>query len=127
MRINIKGTNIELTDDLRSYIIDKFGVLERLFPDLPADGITVEIEIGKPSQHHRKGQVFRCGAVANIEGSVLSADEMRETPQEAIDIVKDEIEQQAKKLKAKQRDRFLRSARKAARGMKVFWWLRRKK
>jgi len=125
MRINIKGTNIELTDELRAHIMEKFSALERFFPDLEADSIITEIEVGKPSQHHRKGDVYRCGVTMEIEGTVLTAEETRGTPHEAIDLVREEIERQIRKLKAKQRDRFLRRARKAARGMKLFRMFRK--
>ncbi len=125
MRINIKGTNIELSETLRSYIMEKIGGLERFFPDIDEDGIVADVEIGKPSQHHQKGDVYLCDVTMEIQGTILRAEECRETPQEAIDMVKDDIERQARKLKAKRRDTYLRRARKAARRMKLFRFFRR--
>lgn len=118
MNINIKGTQIDLTPELRSYIMEKFGALQRFFPDVDEDAILADIEVGKPSGHHRKGDVYICKINLEIDGEMLRAEESRETPQEAIDMVKDEIERRVRKLKAKRRDKFLRRARKAARRMK---------
>jgi len=125
MTINIKGTNIQLTQDLQEYIFEKFGQIDRYFPGVSPDGITADVEIGKPSQHHRKGDVYLCDITLSIGGITMHAEEYRETPHDAIDTVKDEIERQAKKMKAKRRDKFLRRARKSARELRMLKWFRR--
>jgi putative sigma-54 modulation protein len=120
MKITIKGTNIELTPELREYIMEKFGALERYFQDSDPDTVVADVEIGKPSQHHRKGDVYLCEINVRVGGTLLRAEELRSSIHEAVDLVRDEIERQARRLKSKRRAQFLRRARKVTRAMKYF-------
>lgn len=120
MRITVKASNISLTPELREYALEKIGSLERFFKDTDPDSILVEIEIGRPSQHHRKGEVFRCEVNVSVGKRLLRAEELAETMVGAIDLAYDEIRREVKKMQAKWRDQFLRAARKLARRFKFF-------
>lgn len=54
MNIQIKGTNLELTDALKQYVNEKIGHLEHYSQEIL--GARVELET---STHHQKG-FFRC-------------------------------------------------------------------
>lgn len=58
MNIQIKTTQIELTPAIRGYVEQKIGSLRKM---LQAEGesVRVEVEIGKTTAHHQKGEVFR--------------------------------------------------------------------
>ena len=58
MRINIKATNLELTDSIRVWIEKKLDFLGRFLKNLETKyPIEVWVEIAKMS-HHKKGEVF---------------------------------------------------------------------
>lgn len=54
MNINIKATNIDLTDTLTEYVHSKIGVLEKIIGN--SEDINIFIEIGRESNHHNKGE-----------------------------------------------------------------------
>lgn len=120
MRIAIRATNINLTPELRKYALEKIGSLERFFKDTAPDSVIVDIEIGRPSRHHRKGEIFRCEVNVSLGKRLLRAEERAASVKGAIDLVRDEIQREAKKLRARRQDQFLRAARKIARRFKFF-------
>jgi ribosomal subunit interface protein len=120
INITIKATNAKLTDELRSYVLEKFGALGRFFENADPDTVSADVEVGRPSEHHRKGQVCRCEINLRVGGTLLRAEDEGETMYEAIDKVRDAIEREARKLKSKRRALFLRHARTFARRLKSF-------
>lgn len=119
MRLIIKGTNLELTPELKSYTIDKLTSFERFFPETKPDAIIADIELARTTKHHQKGRVFRCEVNLTIGKALLRAEESGESITEAIDKVRDEIERQALNYVERRRSRFLRAARKFARRLKL--------
>lgn len=101
MKIDIKGTNMELTQAIKDYVNEKIGGLEKYF-----DGILVaRVDVGLTSKHHQKGNIFR--AEVNLEvpqKHVLRAEAVREDLYMAINEVKQELQIQLKKLKDKMRN-----------------------
>lgn len=120
MNITIKATHIELADGMHDYITEKFQSIERFFPTSDADAIAADIEVGRPSQHHQKGDVYRCEINLRIGGHHLRAVEEGESLQEVVDLVRDEIERQARKIKGKRQAQFLKGARELARRLREF-------
>ena len=53
----VKTTNMELTDAISEYVHTKVGTVERFLD--PKVQALAEIEIGKTTQHHHKGDVFK--------------------------------------------------------------------
>ncbi|MEK7105492.1 MAG: ribosome-associated translation inhibitor RaiA [Patescibacteria group bacterium] len=89
MQINkIKATNIELTEAIKAYVEEKFLSLAKLTVNYePA--ATVDIEVGKESEHHQKGPFFKCEATMQIPGDVIRVDVADEDLYAAIDKAKD--------------------------------------
>ncbi len=120
MKERVVAKNIELEPEIKLYVKEKLKSLEKYFPDISSDEIIAEIDLGRPSKHHRKGDVFRCEINLTISGNLLRAEERGNTLIEVIDRASGEIDRQARKTKEKQKTKFLRGARKLARKIKFF-------
>lgn len=57
MNTNIKGTGIELTTEIRSYLDKKLAALEKFVTD-DDTGACANVEIGKTSNKHQSGNIF---------------------------------------------------------------------
>ena len=94
MRINIKGTNIELTPAISEYVNKKISTLEKYLPAGKA-GVTgdavAQVEVGKITQHHKSGNVFRAEVHIIGGGLDLYAVSEKDDLYAAIDVVRDEI------------------------------------
>jgi putative sigma-54 modulation protein len=109
MKINIKATNIELTPAISAYVEKKIPAIEKYFKDIP-DAVA-QVEVGKSTQHHKQGDVFR--AEVHIIGSGLDhyAASERADLYVAIDDVRDEIISKAMHQKGKKEALGRRGAR----------------
>ncbi len=98
MKINISTKNITLDEPLKVFIEDKIGGLDHLIGN--SDG-QARVEIGKPSQHHRSGDVFSAEVNLSLGGKLIRATCTHEDLRNAIVDVKDELQVQIKKFKEK--------------------------
>lgn len=110
MRVSIKGTNIELTPAIRQYINEQVGELERFTQGIGSP-IEARVEVGKPSKHHRKGDVFYAEINLRLPGRVLRAQSTQEDLFFAINVVRDQLQRDIKRYKKKQDAKFRRGAR----------------
>jgi len=100
MKITIKGTNIELSNSVYQYINDKIGGLDRFVKNVSPVECWVEVE--RTTKHHRSGDIFRAEAQIKLPGSYgIRAESTEWDLHQAIDEVKDELQQQLKKYKGK--------------------------
>lgn len=97
MQINIKTKNITLTDAIKEYVEEKIGPLEKFLQGV--EPIIVEVEVGKTSQHHNKGDVFRAEVQIEVPGKLLRAESVKDDLRKAIVEVKDNLQVQIKKYK----------------------------
>lgn len=90
MRTNIKATNIELTPAVSDYIEKKLSSIGK-YLESGVDAVA-HVEVGKSTNHHRSGDVFK--AEVHIVGGGIDCYAVSEKSDlfAAIDIVKDEIE-----------------------------------
>ena len=90
MRINEKGKNMQITPDIKSYLFKKLEHLEKFLD--PADGsILCDVELGKMSNHHKTGDVFRTEINLHIAGKNLRAVSEMDELFASIDMAKDEM------------------------------------
>lgn len=90
MKINEKGVNMDITSDIRDYLYKKLEHVEKFLN--PADQSTMcDVELGKISNHHNKGDVFRTEINLHIAGKNLRAESEMDDLFASIDIAKDEI------------------------------------
>lgn len=106
MNINIKATGIALTPAIESYLREKLAHLEKFLD--PADPtLRCEVEVGRTTQHHRHGDVFKAEINLHLAGRNLYAANSADDLYAAIDLVKDEIASEIKTF-TKKRSTLLR-------------------
>ena len=111
MKINIKTTNIDLTDAIKNYIDKKIGGLKRFLKSYDPNTIEIYVEVGKPSKHHRSGNIFYAEADIIIAGMHLRSNAKTQDIYASIDEVKAELQREIKKVKEKQITKQRRRAR----------------
>jgi len=100
MNIKIKATNIELTNYLLKLVDQKIKKIEKLLPG--ESDLIVEVELGKTTRHHQKGDLFRAEVQVEVPGGkMLRAVSMKEDFRSALTDVREELEVQIKKHKDK--------------------------
>ena len=128
MRVIIKATNIKLTKSLKSFIIQKFEELEKFLEDVLKkqdifDGqkprAQAFVEVGKPSYHHHKGDVFYAEAQIPLPGKGVRSTAEREDLRMAIVEVKDELQRLLKKYKKSQTQKTEKVQRKIKKDLKL--------
>jgi len=90
MRINEKGTNMQITSEIKDYLYKKLAHLEK-FINQNDESVLCEVELGKISAHHNKGDVYRTEINLHIAGKNLRAVSEMDELFAAIDIAKDEM------------------------------------
>ncbi len=103
MQITIKATNIELTEAIRDYVNKKFNLVSK-FVRKSDESVLCRVEVGKITQHHKKGEVFRAEGRLHVDGKELYATSEKEDLYAAIDDVKDELVRVLTSTKEKKMD-----------------------
>lgn len=113
MKIIIKTTNLELSQELQDYIQEKIGSLEKFakvfqdknyyngFFSKGKPRVEVWVEIGRTTLHHQKGDVFRAEAQMRFPKKSIRAESEREDLKLAITEIKDELQRKLKQYKGK--------------------------
>lgn len=90
--IEIKGTNMELTEAIRDYAEKRLAALAPMCEKYsPCD---VAVDVGKTSNHHNKGEVFYAEFNLTIPGALLRATVTRDDLYAAIDECRDDLRRQ---------------------------------
>jgi len=90
MRKNIKATSMKLTDAIQDYLDKKFAHIEK-FLNKNDDSTMCYIELGKTSNKHKTGDIFRAEANIDIGGKVLRAVSEQSDLYKAIDDMEAEL------------------------------------
>jgi len=102
MKINIKGTNLDLTPSLKTYIDEKLGGLAKFIKRFDEDGVAeLWLEVGRTTAHHHKGEVFSAEADLRLPKEILRASHADKDVRTAIDIIRDKIHQEILKYKTR--------------------------
>jgi len=107
MKINIKATNIELTDAITDYVNNRTQSLEKFIKDKE---IIAYVEVGKTTQHHKSGEIFKAEFNIEISGVKFYTISKKEDLYKAIDDAKEEIIYQIKNNKKRKQTLFKRGA-----------------
>lgn len=114
MKMHIKATNFKLTESIKFQVEEKIGTLDKFIPQLEEKGVVeCRVEVGKTTNHHQKGDVFRAEANVRLPGKILRAEATEKNLTMAIAKVKDEMQRQLKKYKESLRAQEKRGARVA--------------
>ncbi len=100
MNINIKASNLELTDTIKDYINKKIKSIAKLV-NADEASLLIEVKVGKRKGHHKAGDAFKAEINFTMSGTYLSMESSRETLYAAIDKVRDEIVAEIKKTKTR--------------------------
>ncbi len=101
MNIHIKTTNLTMTPEIKDYFDKKMESLDRLID--PSDtSVSCQVELGRTSNHHKAGDVFRAEINLMKDGKQFRAVSEQETLMAAMDEAKDEILAEFKGYKSKQ-------------------------
>lgn len=122
MKTNIKATGMELTPAIVDYAERR---LEKIGQYLEGDNHIVAVELGKTTQHHKHGDIFK--AEIRIYGGGADFYAVRETSDlyGSIDEVKDEIISEINKTKGRRQSLARRGGRAIKNMMRGFPWFGR--
>lgn len=91
MRITIRGKNIELTEDIKEYINQKIGGLEKISDRIDSASIA-DVEVGISTMHHKSGKIFTAMINLTVPNAFIRAEAEAEDLYQAIDEAKNKLE-----------------------------------
>ncbi len=118
MNIAIKGTNIALTDAIRSYTENRLSHIEKF---VSSPDTICRVELGKTTRHHKNGEYFRAEVKINIDGQEYYVTSEKEDLYAAIDDIKDGLTNKITSSKEKRQTFLKRSGAKLKAMTKGFW------
>lgn len=95
MDIKIKGTKMDLTPAIETAVNEKFGNLEKYFDNI----IGCEVEVGKITNHHHKGDVFFAEVNLEVPGKIIRAVTNTDDLYKALTETKDKLKVEIVKYK----------------------------
>lgn len=99
MNINIKTTNITLTEAISDYTSKRLDAVMNFLKDDPT--VRCDIELGRTSHHHNKGDIFRAEVHIVGKDKDLYASAEETDLYKAIDVVRDEVLREVRTTKEK--------------------------
>jgi ribosomal subunit interface protein len=110
MKIQTKATQITLTPDVENYLQKKLAAVEKYVQG--REEALVAAELGRMSEHHKSGNVFRAELTLYIKHGTFRAVAEAADLYAAIDEAKDELVKELKSHRSKRRDIVRKSALK---------------
>jgi ribosomal subunit interface protein len=110
LKLNIKGTNLELEPAIYAYIEEKIGGLDK-FTESADPAVQAWVEIGISTKHHQSGNIYRAEVQIRLPKKSVRAEVYAKDIFASIDAVKDELQQELKKYKQKKEAVYKRSER----------------
>jgi putative sigma-54 modulation protein len=105
MQIEVKGRNLQVTDEMREHIDRRFERIAKQVSELA----TLDLEV---ADENVPGDPIAAAAVLHVKGTQLRAKEVSKDAKHAINLVGDNLERQVKRHREKRRGR--RESRAAA-------------
>ncbi len=118
MATNIKATNIELTSAVSDYVNKKIESINKLVDEFKE--ISVYVEVGKTTNHHKQGEYFKAEFDVVIDGEKFFTVSEENDLYKAIDRAKDDLIRRVKNSKKKKTTLFKRgtmSVKKMVKGI----------
>src|SRR3954447_1322736 len=98
MQIEVKGRNLQVTDEMREHIDRRFDKIAKQVSELA----TLDLE---GADEHVPGDPVAAEAVLHVKGTQLRAKEVSKDAKHAINLVADNMERQVKRHRDKRRAR----------------------
>ncbi|NTV44751.1 MAG: ribosome-associated translation inhibitor RaiA [Candidatus Yonathbacteria bacterium] len=105
----IKATGIDLTPAIDSYVRERVTSLEK-YVDKSDTSASISVEVGKVTEHHHAGEIFRAEMNLIIGGIQFRATADHEDLYAAIDKVREEASRMISEHKKKQKQLFKKGA-----------------
>lgn len=112
MKISIKATGLALTPALQGYVEKRLTTVGRFVDMVKSEGFA-QVEIGKTTKHHKRGDVYLAEVTIKASGANYRAESTADDLHAAIDDMRDEILEVIKKRRGKQTDLKKRGGRQA--------------
>ncbi len=113
MDIVFKGTNLELTDALKTYAQEKISGLEKYYPDV----LRARVELERTTRHHHKGgDLWRAEANLQAPKHLFRAEAEAQDIYAAVDALKDELKHELRRWKEKNSGTNVRKSRNSRGG-----------
>jgi ribosomal subunit interface protein len=119
----IKGTAIELTPAIEAAIDKAIKALDK-YVDPSDTSALVDVEVGKTTNHHKSGDIFRAEINFHSRIGDLRAEAEKEDLYAAITEVKDELVEALRSKKAKKIDFVRRSGVKLKNMLRGLPWMK---
>jgi len=119
MNTNIKVTGITLTPSITDYATKRMDKVTKLLESDPT--IQCDIELGKTTEHHNKGEIFRAEVHIVGAGKNLYASAQKSDLYSAIDAVRDEVLRELHAGKGKRISLVRRSGARVKNMVKGLW------
>ncbi len=110
MNINIKATNIELTDAIKDYINSRLESIEKSLLN-QEESLSVYAEVGKTTKHHKRGDYFKAEFNVEISGKKFYVSSEKDNLYGAIDDAKESLFRKIDYSKNKERTLLRRGAK----------------
>ena len=117
MNINIKATSLELTPEVKEYILKRINGLEKFFKGNDKNSTNVLFEIAKRGGQ-KSGDIFHADCLIESLGEKFYASADKEDIFQAVDEIKDTLFREISRKKKKKWDMFYKGARKVKEIMK---------
>jgi putative sigma-54 modulation protein len=102
MKIEISSKNFDLTPSITQYIEDKLGLIAKHIQKFELEGdLHLKVQVGRTTEHHNKGEVYEAVVDLPMPGTNLRAADSSEDLRAAIDVVRNNLEREIEKYKAK--------------------------
>lgn len=115
MTVNIKATNMELTPAIEDYVNNKLDRIEKFIKN---GEINVYVEVGRTTNHHKRGDLYKAEFNIEIAGEKFFTDSEKDDLYTAIDDAKEEIVRKILNKKDKKQTMFKRGATSVKKMMK---------
>ncbi len=110
MQIEVKGKNLQVTEELREYVERRFDKISKQV----SEQATLDVEV---ADENVPGDPVAAEAVLHLKGTQLRAKEVSKDAKHAVNLVADNMERQVKRHRDKRRGR--RETRSAAEALSV--------
>lgn len=87
MNISIRGNNVALTNELEQYVQKRLHSIEKFLDD----AAKITVELGKTTNHHKTGDIFRAEINVNNRGTYSRAVSEQDNLHAAVDVMQGEI------------------------------------
>jgi ribosome hibernation promoting factor len=98
MQIDVKGRNLQVTDEIREYAEKRFAKIAKQVSELAE----LDLEV---ADENVPGDPIAADVVLRLKGTELRAKEVSKDPKHAINLVADNLERQVKRHRDKRRGR----------------------